>query len=124
MNKLKIGLGILITGEFLYFYDKSSKRKFREMEIKRWENQLNNTNKLETLNKFKLEIKKREEQIQELESKELDVLVIGGGCNGSGVFLESASRGLKTGLIESHDFGGGSSSKSTKLIHGGLRYLA
>ncbi len=54
----------------------------------------------------------------------MDVLVIGGGCNGAGVFLECASRGLKVGLIESNDFGSGASSKSTKLIHGGMRYLA
>ena len=52
------------------------------------------------------------------------MLIIGGGCNGAGVLLESATRGLKVGLIESNDFSSGASSKSTKLIHGGLRYLA
>jgi glycerol-3-phosphate dehydrogenase len=52
------------------------------------------------------------------------VLIIGGGCNGAGVLLESGLRGLNVGLIESNDFSSGASSKSTKLIHGGLRYLA
>ena len=94
------------------------------MEVKKWENQINRKEKIDKTSEFKLDVRKREQQIQELETKELDVLVVGGGCNGSGVFLESASRGLKTGLIECHDFAGGSSSKSTKLIHGGLRYLA
>lgn len=51
-------------------------------------------------------------------------MVIGGGCNGAGVFLEAASRGLKVSLIERDDFSSGASSKSTKLIHGGMRYLA
>ena len=52
------------------------------------------------------------------------MLVVGGGCNGTGVLLEASSRGLKVGLVEREDFSAGSSSKSTKLIHGGLRYLA
>ena len=53
----------------------------------------------------------------------LDVLIIGGGITGCGVALECAARGLSTGLVEARDFGGGTSSRSTKLIHGGLRYL-
>jgi len=52
-----------------------------------------------------------------------DVLVIGGGITGVGVALDAASRGLKTALIERDDFASGTSSKSSKLIHGGLRYL-
>ena len=52
-----------------------------------------------------------------------DIVVIGGGCNGAGVVLDSSSRGLRTLLIEGHDFGSGASSKSTKMIHGGVRYL-
>ena len=54
---------------------------------------------------------------------EYDLVIIGGGCSGSGVFLEASNRGLKCLLIESNDFAAGASSKSTKLIHGGLRYL-
>ena len=52
-----------------------------------------------------------------------DVIVIGGGITGSGVCLDASTRGLKTCLIEMNDFASGTSSKSTKLIHGGLRYL-
>ncbi|KAG9511170.1 Glycerol-3-phosphate dehydrogenase, mitochondrial, partial [Fragariocoptes setiger] len=62
-------------------------------------------------------------QIQALKSKELDVLVIGGGATGCGVALDCATRGLSTGLVELDDFASGASSKSTKLIHGGVRYL-
>jgi glycerol-3-phosphate dehydrogenase len=52
------------------------------------------------------------------------VLVVGGGITGAGVALDAASRGLRTALVERHDFGAGTSSKSSKLIHGGLRYLS
>lgn len=52
-----------------------------------------------------------------------DVLVIGGGITGAGVLLDAASRGLKAALVERDDFAAGTSSKSSKLIHGGLRYL-
>src|SRR6187397_2960436 len=54
---------------------------------------------------------------------ELDVLVVGGGVVGAGVALDSVTRGLSTGLIEQRDFASGTSSRSSKLIHGGLRYL-
>jgi len=53
-----------------------------------------------------------------------DVLVIGGGATGLGIAVDAAQRGLRTALIEAHDFAGGTSSRSTKLIHGGVRYLA
>src|SRR3712207_3708012 len=53
----------------------------------------------------------------------LDVLVIGGGITGAGIALDAQSRGLQTGLIEMQDFAAGTSSRSTKLVHGGLRYL-
>jgi glycerol-3-phosphate dehydrogenase len=52
-----------------------------------------------------------------------DVLVIGGGITGAGVALDAASRGLRTALVERDDFASGTSSKSSKLVHGGLRYL-
>ncbi|XP_043549723.1 glycerol-3-phosphate dehydrogenase, mitochondrial isoform X1 [Chiloscyllium plagiosum] len=55
--------------------------------------------------------------------KEFDILVIGGGATGSGCALDAVTRGLKTALIEREDFSSGTSSKSTKLIHGGVRYL-
>lgn len=53
----------------------------------------------------------------------VDVLVIGGGITGAGVALDAASRGFKVGLVEQADFAGGTSSRSTKLVHGGIRYL-
>lgn len=70
-------------------------------------------------------INSRLEQIQELKKsgQEYDVLVIGGGATGSGVALDAATRGLKVALVERDDFSSGTSSKSTKLVHGGVRYL-
>ncbi len=57
------------------------------------------------------------------DGRELDVLVIGGGVVGTGAALDAATRGLTTGLLEARDFASGTSSRSSKLIHGGLRYL-
>jgi glycerol-3-phosphate dehydrogenase len=66
----------------------------------------------------------REHAIEVLSSGiELDLLVIGGGVVGSGTALDAVTRGLSTGLIEQRDFASGTSSRSSKLIHGGLRYL-
>ena len=56
-------------------------------------------------------------------AREWDVLVIGGGISGAGVLLEAARRGLSALLVERHDFAWGTSSRSSKLVHGGLRYL-
>jgi len=58
-----------------------------------------------------------------LRTEQYDLLVIGGGITGAGIALDAASRGLKTALVERNDFAFGTSSRSTKLIHGGLRYL-
>ncbi|KAL8587698.1 glycerol-3-phosphate dehydrogenase [Nucella lapillus] len=64
------------------------------------------------------------QQIQKaLQEEEYDVLVIGGGATGAGVALDAVTRGLKTSLVEKFDFSSGTSSRSTKLIHGGVRYL-
>ncbi len=65
----------------------------------------------------------RESAIAALGNENFDVLVIGGGVNGVGAALDAASRGLKVALIESQDIAAGTSSRSSKLIHGGLRYL-
>lgn len=51
------------------------------------------------------------------------MLIIGGGATGAGCALDSTTRGLKTALVELDDFAAGTSSRSTKLIHGGVRYL-
>ena len=65
----------------------------------------------------------RSRQLQRLGDELFDVLVIGGGVTGCGVALDAASRGLSVALIEKRDFAAGTSSRSSKLIHGGLRYL-
>ena len=66
----------------------------------------------------------RAEQFAELREEPLDVLVIGGGIVGAGVARDAAMRGLRTGLVEKHDLAFGTSSRSSRLLHGGLRYLA
>ncbi|WP_420552028.1 glycerol-3-phosphate dehydrogenase/oxidase [Tenacibaculum aiptasiae] len=60
---------------------------------------------------------------KEIQETEFDILIIGGGITGAGIALDAASRGMKVALVEKNDFASGTSSKSTKLIHGGLRYL-
>ncbi len=66
----------------------------------------------------------REALKQRLKKEEFDVLVIGGGATGTGVAMDAATRGLSVALVERDDFACGTSSRSTKLIHGGFRYLA
>ncbi len=65
----------------------------------------------------------RERALVDMEADELDVLVIGGGVVGSGAALDAVTRGLRVGLVEARDLASGTSSRSSKLIHGGLRYL-
>jgi glycerol-3-phosphate dehydrogenase len=67
----------------------------------------------------------REATLKEIRSatRPWDILVIGGGATGMGTALDAASRGYRTLLVEQHDFGKGTSSRSTKLVHGGVRYL-
>ena len=65
----------------------------------------------------------RAASLRRLGDERFDVLVVGGGITGAGVALDAASRGLRTALVERDDFASGTSSKSSKLVHGGLRYL-
>jgi glycerol-3-phosphate dehydrogenase len=65
----------------------------------------------------------RAESLRNMRAKELDVLVIGGGIVGTGAALDSVTRGLRTGLLEARDWASGTSSRSSKLVHGGIRYL-
>lgn len=60
---------------------------------------------------------------EKLQSEQFDLLVIGGGITGAGIALDAVTRGLKVALVEMQDFASGTSSRSTKLVHGGLRYL-
>ena len=79
-------------------------------------------------------VKTRNEQIEDLkksastppaldDGQVYDLLVIGGGATGTGIALDAVTRGLKVALVERDDFASGTSSKSTKLVHGGVRYL-
>src|SRR5207248_1063911 len=61
--------------------------------------------------------------MNERDGRPLDLFVVGGGINGAGIACDAAGRALKVGLCEMNDFASGTSSKATKLIHGGLRYL-
>jgi glycerol-3-phosphate dehydrogenase len=70
-----------------------------------------------------IDARDRDAALRALAAGPLDVLVIGGGITGAGAALDAASRGLRVGLIESRDLAAGTSSRSSKLIHGGLRYL-
>ena len=67
--------------------------------------------------------KTRTDNLQKMQDQVLDLLVIGGGITGSGIALDAQTRNIQTGLIEMRDFASGTSSRSTKLVHGGLRYL-
>ena len=66
---------------------------------------------------------RRDDALRRLADEEFDVLVVGGGVTGAGVALDAASRGLRTALVEKGDFASGTSSKSSKMVHGGIRYL-
>ncbi len=66
---------------------------------------------------------RRADALRRLADEEFDVLVVGGGITGAGVALDAASRGLRTALVEQGDFASGTSSKSSKMVHGGIRYL-
>jgi len=67
--------------------------------------------------------KSRQQTIENLKNTPLDLLIVGGGITGAGVAIQAAASGIKTGLIEMQDFAEGTSSRSTKLVHGGIRYL-
>ena len=63
----------------------------------------------------------RSDALRRLRTEDFDVLVVGGGITGAGAALDAASRGLRTALVERDDFASGTSSKSSKMVHGGLR---
>ena len=65
----------------------------------------------------------RQEMIHRMEKNTYDLLIIGGGITGAGIALDASSRGMKVALVEMQDYAAGTSSRSTKLVHGGLRYL-
>nr|MDQ5824607.1 glycerol-3-phosphate dehydrogenase/oxidase [Chloroflexota bacterium] len=71
-----------------------------------------------------LSYRERDVALHRMSNEGVDILVVGGGITGAGVALDAAARGYRVGLVEKSDFASGTSSKSTKLVHGGIRYLA
>ena len=70
-----------------------------------------------------LSVTNRTKALSDMSSEPLDILVIGGGVTGAGIALDAVTRGLRVGVVEAQDWASGTSSRSSKLVHGGLRYL-
>jgi glycerol-3-phosphate dehydrogenase len=125
-NKAAITIGSIgIVGAGLWFIDKTNEDRFHRQMINHFGiTQTAHSDILSDLNKRPSSaLPPRADLIKSLKEEEYDVLVIGGGATGAGVALDSTTRGLKTALVEYDDFSSGTSSRSTKLIHGGVRYL-
>ena len=75
------------------------------------------------LHALKVSISSPSTQASSSPEGEFDLLIVGGGATGAGIAVDAASRGLRVALVERDDFSAGTSSKSTKLVHGGVRYL-
>ncbi|XP_038645499.1 glycerol-3-phosphate dehydrogenase, mitochondrial isoform X1 [Scyliorhinus canicula] len=147
----KVGRGVMVTGGYYHVSDCLMNQE-REMAFRKiaggtillggstltilglsqivdywsYRTHLSNVQASEQLlrNYISSQLPSREAQLNTLKTTtEFDVLVVGGGATGSGCALDAVTRGLKTALIEREDFSSGASSKSTKLIHGGVRYL-
>jgi glycerol-3-phosphate dehydrogenase len=73
--------------------------------------------------KYPFSVTRRSSILSEMQEQTVDLLIIGGGITGAGIALDAASRGMRAALVEMQDFAAGTSSRSTKLVHGGLRYL-
>ncbi|MEO6201570.1 MAG: FAD-dependent oxidoreductase, partial [Cryobacterium sp.] len=71
----------------------------------------------------KLGPEEREAALARVKTKELDILVVGGGIVGAGCAMDAVTRGLSVGILEARDWASGTSSRSSKLVHGGIRYL-
>jgi len=107
-------------------FEPKMSQKVRKKKYKGWLKAIKNTKTTSIKEKERAQrfsILDRERQLKKLTSSIFDLMIIGGGVTGAGIALDAASRGLKTCLIEKNDFASGTSNKSTKLIHGGLRYL-
>lgn len=117
LNALSLGYGFY-NG---YFKNVNVKTKY---SIPDFESKIENFIKNEENKKFfSLPHIKRDEMIKNLEEQEYDILIIRGGSAGAGVLINAFSSGLKAALIEKSDFSSRTSTRSTKLIHGGIRYL-
>mmetsp|Transcript_14982 Transcript_14982/g.20953 ORF Transcript_14982/g.20953 Transcript_14982/m.20953 type:complete len:640 (+) Transcript_14982:107-2026(+) len=112
LRRLAISSGILGTGILAYVGNATIQEYFNQTLRQQYAAANQNAT-----------VPSREEQVSKLKSNNHDILVIGGGASGSGVALDAATRGLRVALVERDDFSAGTSSRSTKLIHGGVRYL-
>ncbi|WP_298516731.1 glycerol kinase GlpK [uncultured Kordia sp.] len=103
------------------------KPKTRKKKYKGWQKAVERTkssNKKKVASKeIRFSVLDRQRQLKKIKSETFDLIVIGGGVTGAGIALDASSRGMNVCLIEKNDFASGTSNKSTKLIHGGLRYL-
>ena len=102
------------------------KSKQRNKKYKGWLQAIEKTRTTKSTTKedtLRFSVLDREKQLKKIVSKKFDIVIIGGGVTGAGIALDAASRGMSVCLIEKDDFASGTSNKSTKLIHGGLRYL-
>ncbi|MCH2034104.1 MAG: glycerol kinase GlpK [Tenacibaculum sp.] len=103
------------------------KPKVRKKKYKGWLKAIERTqtskNKKAKPDPIRFSVLDRDKHLKKLKSETFDLLVIGGGITGAGIALDASSRGMKVCLVEKNDFASGTSNKSTKLIHGGLRYL-
>ncbi|XP_045609208.1 glycerol-3-phosphate dehydrogenase, mitochondrial isoform X4 [Procambarus clarkii] len=121
-----LGLGVGVAGAAAlaasYYYDDDQHTKLKMVSVT--QRQFVRVTAAESLNARPTHpLPTRQLQLKSLGSDSFDVLIIGGGATGAGCALDSVSRGLKTALVEMDDFASGTSSRSTKLIHGGVRYL-
>uniref|UniRef100_A0A0K0G3U1 Glycerol-3-phosphate dehydrogenase n=1 Tax=Strongyloides venezuelensis TaxID=75913 RepID=A0A0K0G3U1_STRVS len=122
-SKSFLGFSLLSLGAGTVFYlDDTNEARFNEKKNRYFRTAY--SDKLGDLNvRPSGNLPTRDDILNNLKNESFDVLVIGGGATGAGVALDSTTRGLKTALVELDDFSSGTSSRSTKLIHGGVRYL-
>ncbi|OMH85383.1 Glycerol-3-phosphate dehydrogenase, mitochondrial [Zancudomyces culisetae] len=119
--------GVAATAAGYAFYKLKKDENYRATFAQNWLQTMHADSLPGAKNPLRLwEAPSRSELIKKLKNKddeEFDLLIIGGGATGAGCAVDAASRGLKVAMVERDDFSAGTSSKSTKLIHGGVRYL-
>ncbi|XP_031661991.1 glycerol-3-phosphate dehydrogenase, mitochondrial isoform X2 [Oncorhynchus kisutch] len=120
IRKAVKGTAAVASGGLVAFYGLTQLTEYRKRQAR-----LSRVEAVEQVNMaFQDELPSRQAQLTALRAtQEFDVLVVGGGATGSGCALDAVTRDLKTALVERDDFSSGTSSRSTKLIHGGVRYL-
>uniref|UniRef100_A0A0K0ERJ6 Glycerol-3-phosphate dehydrogenase n=1 Tax=Strongyloides stercoralis TaxID=6248 RepID=A0A0K0ERJ6_STRER len=122
-SKSFLGISLVSLGVgSIYYLDETNESRFCNEKNRYFRTAY--SDRLKELNKRPSgNLPSREDILTSLKNDSFDILVIGGGATGAGVALDSTTRGLKTALVELDDFSSGTSSRSTKLIHGGVRYL-